>query len=156
MKTLNQNLKKIIGLMIAGLFAISVDAQINNEKEYGIINLDTLSVVSNKQAFKGMVSKIISNKKFKYRKTLKHSKAVNKEYDFSNISISEVEILKHFKKAARKSDSVEEFISYFHERNLDFLKVLDGSVISNLYFTIRQTTLNGHLDEWESAFGSNY
>lgn len=156
MKTLNQNLIKIIALTIAGLFAITVDAQIHNKNEFGIIHLDTHTVVSNHHAFKGMVSQILSNKNFKYRKTLKHAKAVNKEYEFSNISISEVEILKHFKRAARNSESVEEFISYFRDRKLDFITVLEGSDISNLYFTIRQTTLNGHLDEWESAFGSNY
>ncbi|MEH6406920.1 MAG: hypothetical protein V7767_06555 [Leeuwenhoekiella sp.] len=150
MKTLYQNPLKIFVFIIAAFFAIALNAQVSSEKDFEIIHLDTLSVVSNQQEFKNMVSKIVSNGNFRYRKTLRHSKAVNKQYKFSNVSISEVQILKHFKKAARRSESAEEFISYFQDRNLNFLDMLDGYAISSLYNTVRQTTFNGYMDDWQS------
>jgi len=150
MKKLYQNPLKISLLVIAGLFSISAVSQNSNEQEFGIINLDTISIVSNQDKFEDMVSKIVSNGRFRYRKTLRHSKSVNKEYVFQDVHISEVEILKLFKKAARKSDSPEEFENYFFERKLYFLDKLEGYVVSGLYNTLRKTTFNGILDDWQS------
>lgn len=47
-----------------------------------------------------MVFKIVSN-----------GKSDKKQYKFNDVSISEVQILKHLKKAGRISESAEEFIS---------------------------------------------
>ena len=147
-----QNLLIILVLLIGGLSVIPVYGQINSKPELQIIHLDTPSVVSNQLEFKNMVSKIVSNGKFRYRKTLRHSKSTNKQYEFNNIKISEVEVLRHFKKAARTSGTVQEFKFYFSSRNLKFIEMLDGDVISSLYSTIRQKTFNGKLENWQTYY----
>lgn len=156
MKTFNHYPAKITMLIIMTLFTISVSAQKETERESEIIYLDSVAVAANQHAFKKMVSKIVLNENFKYRKELKKSRLSKKQYIYSGTSVSETEILKHFKKAARRSDSVHEFISYFYDRNLPFLTSLDTDVISSLYDVIRKSTLNGYLDEWEAVVGTNY
>jgi len=150
METLKRNLINLFVGVIASLYIISAEAQSINNQNLVVVNLDAISIVSNQDKFKNMVSKIVSNGSFRYRKALRHSKSVNKQYDFRNVHISEVEILKLFKKAARKSGSPEEFKDYFFDRNLYFLNMLEGYVVSSLYNTIRKTTFNGILDDWQS------
>lgn len=156
MKTLNQYAIRIIMLGMVSLFTLSAYAQKETEEFTGLISLDTVSVVVNQHSLEKMVSKIVLNKNFKYRKALRKSKMSNKQFVFLNTTISEGEILKHFKRAARRSESVDEFIGYFYDRNLSFLMALDGNVIAGLYDTLRKTTFNGYLDELEAVVGSNY
>jgi len=67
-----------------------------------------------------MVSNIVINEDFKYRKTLKEAKAEKNEYILRNTRISEVQILKNYKRAARRSELVEEYISCFQDRKSQF------------------------------------
>lgn len=156
MKTLNQYAIRILMFAILSLDTLSANAQKETEGFIGLISLYTVSVVTNQLTIEKMVSKIVLNKNFKYRKALRNSKLSDKQVVFLNASSSEEEILKHFKRAARRSESVDEFIGYFYDRNLSFLTSVDGNVIAALYDTFRKTTFNGYLDELENVLGSNY
>ena len=123
------------------------------EKELEPKQLDTVKLSSQHYTIDKMISKIVSNENFKYRKTIRKARRSKRELIFNGQLISEVEVLKLFKKAARKSESVDEFINYFNDRNQILLIEIERSIIVNLYDNVRKTTLNGYLDEWERAWG---
>lgn len=154
MKTL-KNLKNTLLILLVSISITTVKAQ-KGESGSLIVYLDTVSVDNNHQSFEKMVSNITTTPNFKYRKSLRLAKAANNTYIFSDKEVSETEILKYFKKAARKSHSVEDFRKYFYDRELSLIDKLDGSTIYRLYTKIRSTTFNGYLDDLEGAFGSVY
>ena len=116
------------------------------------VDLDTVNLKSGSVAVNRFVSDIITDKDFKYRKTLRKSKSSNKHYTLNDVEITEADLLKQFKKAARKSNSVAGFTQYFQNRNLSFIATLDQFVLEQLYNTIRQTTFNGFLDNWQKYY----
>ncbi|MAQ41394.1 hypothetical protein [Mesonia oceanica] len=145
MKTTFQYLVKILVILFVVFFVDFVQAKFVKSDQV-ILELDDIIVNSTHQAFKNRVEKIASNRNFNYRKALKYAKSINKYYCFNGFEISEVELLKYFKRAARRSRSVEEFVNYFRERDLRFLELLDDQVVTGLYNNVRKTTLNGLLD----------
>ena len=155
MKAINQQYVKIVSIILIGLASLSSDAQKIMAIDMQLIQLDTVQVGSHTSVDK-FISKIVLTEHFKYRKTLKKSRDSKRQLVFDEQTISEVEVLKHLKKAARKSDSVDMFISYFYDRNLSFINSLDGTALSLLYDKIRSTTFNGYLDELESVVGTGY
>lgn len=152
MKTLMQYPIKVYAILLLNLFALNLSAQQTDSPEPGSIQLDTVSIVANQESFENLVCDIVLNENFQYRKTLKHSKASKKYYVFADKRISEVEILKYFKKAARKSESIQEFISYFYEKKINFMEFINHKDISALYKTFRKGTLNAYLQRIDSAF----
>lgn len=152
MKAFLSRLIKIAALTILSLVSVSVTAQTSNRNKFKIIQLDTISVTSGQQDFNKFILNTIHSGSFNYRKVLKKAKSENELYKFKRFNLSKVELLKQFKKAARKSDSVEEFVSYFHERDFNFLEHLEDYVIAGLYNTMRKTTFNGLLDAWQSYY----
>src|SRR5690554_1072491 len=153
MKTLSIYQIRVYVIALLNIFTLNLSAQQHDSSETKTVELDTVTIASNKQEFESMVSSIAYNRNFKYRKTLRKSRVTKRKYIFSNREISETRVLKHFKKAAGKSESADEFKEYFLDRNLTFINVLDGKIIFNLYMTMRETTLNGYLDELHSIFG---
>lgn len=133
------------------LFAINSAAQ-EDLRFAEAVDLDTVNLKSESLAVNRFVSDIITDKDFKYRKTLRKSKSSNKHYTLNDVEITEADLLKHFKKAARKSNSVAGFTQYFQNRNLSFIATLDQFVLEQLYNTIRQTTFNGFLDNWQKYY----
>lgn len=152
MKTLNEYLATSLLILLVAISTMILYGQKNNEGELLLFHTNTISVDGN-ASFKKMVSRIVTKSDFKYRKALRRAKASEKKYFFSGKEISEVVILKHFKKAARESNSVEEFKKYFYDRELSFINVLSEKTVNNLYATIRATTFNGYLDYLDAFFG---
>lgn len=142
---------KIFMILFVVFFTDFAQAQYGKADQV-ILELDDITVKSTHQAFKNRVEKIASNRNFHYRKTLKHAKSMDKYYCFNGFKISEVELLKYFKRAARRSGSVKEFVNYFQERDLHFLELLDDQVVTGLYNNVRKTTLNGLLDTWPAYY----
>lgn len=153
MKTLNTYLTKIIVLIVFSISNTSVYSQKLTQTKSGIVCLDTVEMPINQHFYVAMVSEIVYNENFKYRRALKKAKLSNKQYLSLNNTFSEVAILKYFKKGARRSKSVDEFTRYFHDRNLSFLSILTVNIISRLYYTFRKITFNGQLDILESIVG---
>ena len=116
------------------------------------LDLKTLNGAYRNGEVNQLISEIITDEDFKYRSALKKAKTNQKYYLIGRVKISETDLLKHFKKAARKSDSVAAFAGYFQNRNLDFITVLDQYVLEQLYNTLRQTTFNGFLDNWQKYY----
>lgn len=156
MKTLNNYLRNTLLITVVALSALTLNAQNDIESESVIVQLDTVSVNGNYASFEKMASNIATSTNFKYRKALRKAKTSKNVYVFSDGEMSEVTILKYFKKAARKADTVDDFRNYFDERDLSFIETLDGKTINNIYLRIRPTTFNGYLDDLEQAFGSVY
>ena len=152
MKVINHTLVKSIFLLNLLLITSIADSQTFQKTESQIVDLDTVQVLYRTPEFNQLVTKITSAKNFKYRKTLRNSKSINKEYYLDNVKISEADLLKHFKKAARKSESVEGFVSYFEKMDMGFLKLLDPYDLQQLYNVIRKTTFNGFLDDWQRYY----
>jgi|SRR5690554_802434 len=152
MKTLHEYFATALLILLVTISTMILYGQKNNEGESLLFHTNTISVDGN-ASFKRMVSRIVTETDFKYRKALRRAKATGKRYVFSGKEISEVEILKHFKKAARKSDSADEFKNYFYDRELSFINVLSENTVNNLYATIRATTFNGYLEYLEAFFG---
>ena len=156
MKTLKKYFRNALIVAVVTISAHTLNAQNDMDSESAIVQLDTVSVNSNYASFEKMASNIATSTNFKYRKALRKAKASKNVYVFSERQISEVAILKYFKKAARKADTVDDFRNYFYEWDLSFIDILDGKTISNIYIRIRPTTFNGYLDDLEQAFGSVY
>ena len=131
-------------------------AQDDSQIESGTIHLDTVAVTTNHYTVEKLIFKIVKNEDFKYRQAIKKARRSKRFFTSTDQTISEVEVLKHFKRAARHSDSVDEFISYFYDRNLSFISSINKSVISTLYTKIRSTTFNGYLDELETVVGTGH
>lgn len=141
MKTSRNN---IIG---TALLSLTIMSTITAQKE--VVQLDEIGNVERnevKRTFKELATQIAFRDDFKYRRELRKSRASKNRYHFSDTTISETEVLKHFKRAARKSESSGEFEGYFSERNLDFINTLDRKTVSGLYLSMRRYTLNGYLD----------
>lgn len=153
MKTINKQYSNLISVILIGLFSLSSYAQKDMVYEIEPIQLDTVAVTSNNPTIEKLISKIVLAENFKYRRTLKKARDSKRQYIFNERSISEVEVLKHYKKAARKSESSTQFINYFNDRNLAFLIETERSMVTTLYDNVRKTTFNGYLDEWERVWG---
>ncbi|MEH6656355.1 hypothetical protein [Leeuwenhoekiella marinoflava] len=151
MKTKKHLIVTTVFLLNSLLFIINSTAQ-TDQRFANTVNLDTVNLDSRSVAINQFVSDIITDKDFKYRKALRESKSSKKHYTLNNFEITETDLLKHFKKAARKSDSVAGFARYFQNRNLSFIAALDQYVLEQLYNTIRQTTFNGFLDNWQKYY----
>jgi len=156
MKTLKKYFRNALIVAVVTISAHTLNAQNYMDSESAIVQLDTVSVNSNYASFEKMASNIATSTNFKYRKALRKAKESKNVYDFSDGELSEATILKYFKKAARKADTVEGFRNYFYERELSFIETLDGITLSKIYIRIRPTTFNGYLDDLEQAFGSVY
>lgn len=152
MKTLHEYFATAILISLVTISTMIVYGQKNNEGESLLFHMNPVSVDGN-TSFKKMVSRIVTKTDFKYRKALRRAKDSQAHYVFSDKEISEVEILKHFKKAARKSESVAGFRNYFHDRQLSFIEVLNEKTVYNLYATFRATTFKGYLEELDAFFG---
>lgn len=153
MKTLHEYFATAILISLVTISTMILYGQKNSEGESLIIHLNQISVDGNHASFKKMVSTIVTRNDFKYRKALRRAKDSQAHYVFSGKEISEVEILKHFKKAARKAENVADFKRYFHDRQLSFIEVLNEKTVYNLYATFRATTFNGYLEELDAFFG---
>ncbi|MDP2688387.1 MAG: hypothetical protein Q8O62_14300 [Aequorivita sp.] len=156
MKTLNNYFGNALLITVLTISAFTLNAQNDIENESAIVQLDTVSINGNYASFEKMATNIATSTNFKYRKALRKAKASKNVYVFSERQISEVAILKYFKKAARIADTVDDFRNYFYERDLSFIEALDGKTINNIYLRIRPATFNGYLDDLEQAFGSVY
>lgn len=152
MKTLHEYFATAILLSLITISTMIVYGQKNSEGESLLFHMNPVSVDGN-TSFKKMIFRIVTKTDFKYRKALRRAKDSQKHYVFSGKEISEVEILKHFKKAARKAENVADFKRYFHERQLSFIEVLNEKTVYNLYATIRATTFKGYLEELDAFFG---
>src|SRR5690554_3440367 len=99
METLSIYQFKIYVLIIMlNIFALNVNAQQTDGMQLNSFELDTVTIASSQQAFIHMVAEITTSHRFRYRKALRRSKTSNKLYVFSDMTISETQILKHFKK----------------------------------------------------------
>lgn len=156
MKTLNYNSIGFFVFTVIILFAQNLSAQQNDKQEFLIKELDTLAKVTDQQSFENLVCSIILDEDFEYRNALKKAKASKKYYVFPNKKISEFEILKHFKKAARHSKSVQEFMDYFYSNKLDFMGQLNPEDLSSLYVVFRKGTLDAFLQKLDSSFSHLY
>lgn len=134
-------------------FITILHAQENAKNTYTI---PPFKMLGGTTAINGMVSRINGNEDYNYRENLSKARVSNTLYHFDGGNFSEVGILKHFKKAARKSTSLEEFRSYFSKRNLPFIDGLDYQMVSTLYATLRKSTLNGYLELLDTKFTSLY
>lgn len=150
MKT-RKHLLETTFLIITFLFTVNIFAQADQQPAK-MLHADTVTVNYKNPAVKNFVSDIISDTDFNYRKTLRESKSSQKYYTVGDVEITEANLLKQFKKAARKSDSPEAFTLYFKNINLNFVATLDQYVLEQLYNTIRQTTFYGFLDNWQKYY----
>ena len=150
MKT-RKHLLETTFLIITFLFTVNIFAQANQQPDK-MLHADTVTIHYKNAALKNFVSEIISDTDFNYRKTLKESKSSQKYYTEGDVEITEANLLKQFKKAARKSDSPEAFTLYFKNLNLNFVATLDQYAIEQLYNTIRQTTFYGFLANWQKYY----
>ncbi|HLU81615.1 MAG TPA: hypothetical protein VK010_06020 [Flavobacteriaceae bacterium] len=153
MKTSNSYFRKVMFMAFLIMSALRLYGQDNRESESMEVHLDTVTLEGDYVSFKKMVSVIVAKQDFKYRKALRRAKASKKQYVFSDLTISEVEILKHLKKAARKSESPQAFKTYFYDKEFYFIEVLDNKTMATLYSKIRATTLKGYLEELDAFFG---
>src|SRR5690606_6884573 len=112
MKILGSYQIRVYVIALLNIFTLNLSAQQHDISETKIMELDTVTIASNQQEFESMVSNIAYNRNFKYRKTLRKSKLTKRKYIFSDGEVSETRVLKHFKKAARKSESADEFKEY--------------------------------------------
>lgn len=98
------------------------------------------------QDFKTLSKRIAFNEDFKYREELRSSKLNNTNFYFGDTLIAKAEVLRNFKRAARKSDNLDGFQQYFLQRKLHYVKMLDRRTLAEIQQTMRSTTLNGYLE----------
>tara|TARA_R110002012_G_scaffold295173_2_gene491597 strand:- start:379 stop:849 length:471 start_codon:yes stop_codon:yes gene_type:complete len=101
-----------------------------------------------------LISSMVEDVRFKYRKALRESKENPRVITIGTMSISSTELLKAFKKAARKADNSEEFTSVLFRKNRFLESHLTNGQIEELYISFRGTTFNGLLDELRLSYTS--
>jgi len=153
MGTINTSPIKVIIFSFVSFFITILHAQGEAEN---IGHLHSFKMLGGNVAVNEMVAQINLDEDYNYRESLSKARVSNTIYHFDYGNFSEVGILKHFKKAARKSASLEEFRSYFSERDLPFLEGLDPQMVSDLYVTLRKSTLNGYLELLDTTLTSLY
>lgn len=153
MGTIGTSWIKAIAFSFMSFFIIILHAQGNGANPD---HLYSFAMPGGNAVIDKMVSRINGNEDYSYRKNLREARNSDTVYHFDNGNFSEIEILKHLKKAARKSTSLEEFRSYFSERDLPFIEGLDPQMVSSIYVTLRKSTLNGYLELLDTAFTSLY
>ena len=152
MKTISHTAFK--GLLVLGFILLTTKAlsQTKITQETERVDLDTVQVYFKAPEFNQFISTIISDENFRYRKTLQNAKDLDKQYLLGDITISQANLLKQFKKAARSSDTADGFLSYFQTRDMDFINLIDAYDLERLYSVIRQTTFNGFIDDWQRYY----
>ena len=153
MGTISTSWIKAIAFSFMGFFITILHAQGKAEDPDSILSYKRLG---GDTVINEMVSRINLDEDYNYKENLHKARVSNTIYHFDEGDFSEVGILKHFKKAARKSTSPEEFISYFFTRNLPFMEGLDRQMVSDLYVTLRKSTINGYLELLDTALTSLY
>lgn len=156
MRIIFKQKRTLFSLLVILFLTANVRGQQNNKSRYKNLKLGSVTVSNSIRSAKKIVERINSSEDFKYRKELRRSKTSKKIYVFTTKNFSEEEIIKQLKIAARKSDSVSEFINYLNKKKISFIDSLDTSTVSILYKKIRSTTFNGYLDDLEETFGSNF
>lgn len=154
MTTLSHHTIKVYVILLLNLFAINLSAQENQINETRTVQLDTVSIVANQQSFKNMVCDIVFDQNFKYRKALRKSRLTKKEYVFSHKKVSETDILRQFKRSARKAETVSDFRDHIYRNDMEFIELLDMRDIRFLYVNFRKGTFNNYLSELDAAIGS--
>lgn len=154
MKTLTHNTLQVYTILLLNLFALNLSAQQNFKNESKTVRLDTVSIFGNQQSFRNMVCDIVLDENFKYRKALRNSRFTKEEFIFSEIRVSQTDILRQFKRAARKAETVSDFRDNIYKKNMEFIDLLDMRDISSLYVIFRKGTFNNFLSELDSAIGS--
>ena len=152
MKTISRTAFKIF--IISAFFFLTSNgfSQTNLTPETTVVDLDTVQVYFKASEFNQFVSEIISDDNFRYRKTLRNAKELDRYYLLGDVTISQANLLKEFKKAARKSDNADGFLSYFQTRDMNFIDLIDWYDLERLYSVIRQTTFNGFIDDWQRYY----
>lgn len=152
MKTGNHTAIRSIIIVAFVLLTSKLISQTKIGKETTVVNLDTVQVYFKAPEFNQFVSEIISDDNFRYRKTLRNAKELDRYYLLGDVTISQANLLKEFKKAARKSDNADGFLSYFQTRDMNFIDLIDWYDLERLYSVIRQTTFNGFIDDWQRYY----
>lgn len=136
---------KIIGIM---LFLSATTGIIAQDKAIS----PTRSVVENEvrgDRFEIFANNIAWAEDFNYRKELKNAKLNHTLFHFPDTSITKTQMLRHFKRAARKSESADEFVRYLQDKKLLFIDLLDYKTVLGIYDNMQVSTFNGYLNMLE-------
>ena len=145
---------KIVYAIMGVVFSL-LSANTNHLKaQQHRIELDTINLEYVGNALRQYVNHMAFDPDFNYRSEIKEARRLNNMYVLNEDSIPQAHLMKHLKKAARKTDNVDDFRAYFIDSEIDFLSVMDGRTVTGLYNTLRRSTLPGFLDELDKAFGS--
>lgn len=106
--------------------------------------------------YKNAATEISKMEVFKYRKILREARLSKEEYHFNGVTFSKLSFLKHLKKAARKSTTLEKFKDYFLGNDLHYITDLDQNIVSGLYLIMRKSTFNSYLELLSTTYISFY
>lgn len=153
MSTSYKLLVKTITVLFLSILSTNLEAQ---ENDIGSNDLKTSKVIETPTAFKEWIKKIAFSKRYSYRDSLRKARITSRVFAYQGNTFSEIALLKTFKKAGRKSATLEAFIAYFSIRELPFLVDLDHHLLSGVYLSMRKSTFNGYLELVGTTFMSLY
>lgn len=142
---------KLIVPVLLWLTVSQMRSQIGDTYDLG----SPMAIEKSMQSFKMVSESIAADKNFNYRSELRESKYNHTLFYFKDTTLSKARVLRHFKKAARRSDNSIQFKNYFLKRQLHFINTLDRRTLSGVYDTMRSNTLNGYLDIWAVLVGTD-
>ncbi|MEO1031198.1 MAG: hypothetical protein AAFX55_07320 [Bacteroidota bacterium] len=104
-----------------------------------------------------LVNSLVEHKKFNYRRLLRASRQNPKMIVIdASLTISSTDLLKVFKKVAKKADELAVFKSVLFSK----IPLLEATVsdyqLDRIYTSFRASTFNGYLDEVRLALGTNH
>ncbi|MEM6892213.1 MAG: hypothetical protein AAF554_00895 [Bacteroidota bacterium] len=98
-----------------------------------------------------LINSMVTGDNFKYRRALNESRKNPIIISIEGTTIQSTELLKFFKKAARKADDLEAFRKILSKENGNLENNLSYGQIKQLYTSFRSTTINGYFDELRLA-----
>lgn len=143
-----------IGLLFIILFSVQNTGLLAQNAKLAIDEKEIMNSNKKYQQVHQYFQEVILGEKINYRKRLRESRKSGRVFQLPGGTYSETEILKHLKRAASKSGNKEEFLQYFLDRDLEFIRSFEEPIITEIYHKIRPKTFNGYIEELEYSFSS--
>ena len=158
MKTIQSKLKiiTIVILLFTVTSASSQDYAYVSTNEIKAIRSNRVNSNETLEAFTTylLINSMTRGENFNYRQALRETRKNPTVISMGETNISSTELLKVFKRSARKTENSKAFKKLLHKKHGDLVKNLTEDQIDEIYTSFRSTTFNGLLDELHLAFAS--
>lgn len=148
-------MKTLITTIATLLLTVNLTAQnyvaVNTSNYETDVRTVSTKKISKTKSVSALTLEIYETSNFEYRTFLKDAEDSKKRYKIGQEVYSKKELVKIFRKGAKRSENVIEFEEFLTDYNPDFLKNVSERESVDIYNKFREGTLHAYLDSLPSG-----